>query len=317
MKMAKQNHNEIKLTVTDGKSCGIRIDKYLHDSLADETESLTRNAIAILIENEHCTVNGKAVRKSYKTCLNDEILLFIPEPVETGIYAEDIPLDVIYEDNDLLIINKPRGMVVHPSHGHADKTLVNALMFHCRDSLSGINGEIRPGIVHRIDKDTSGLLLVAKNDLIHANLATQIKEHSVTRQYEAVVSGNVRENGTVDAPIMRHKTDRKKMWVSDNPNARNAVTHYEVIRNYKNAAHLKLTLETGRTHQIRVHMAYIGHSVLGDAVYGNGKPKWLEGQCLHAKKLGFIHPVTRNHMEFESKLPDYFKKILGELEKDL
>ena len=201
-------------------------------------------------------------------------------------------------------------MVVHPAPGHYSGTLVNALMYHCKDSLSGINGEIRPGIVHRIDKDTSGLLIVAKNDTAHKGLAAQIKEHSFTREYEAVVNGAVKEDGVVNAPIGRHKTDRKKMCVTTE-NSREAVTHYFVIERFADSTHLRLRLETGRTHQIRVHMAYIGHSVAGDEVYGNGKPKSLMGQCLHAKKIGFVHPVTGEYLEFDSELPEYFKKFLN------
>jgi 23S rRNA pseudouridine1911/1915/1917 synthase len=227
---------------------------------------------------------------------------------------EDIPLDIVYEDDDLLVVNKPKGMVVHPAHGNYTGTLVNALLHHCGDSLSGINGVIRPGIVHRIDKNTSGLLIVAKNDASHLKLAEQIKEHSFTREYEAIACGYFKDTeGTVDAPIGRHKTDRKKMCVTTE-NSRNAVTHYSVIKQYGGYAHVRLRLETGRTHQIRVHLSYIGHPVLGDDVYG--KPyKGIEGQCLHARKIGFIHPATGEYMEFVSDLPDYFVSILAKLEK--
>lgn len=285
---------------------GDRLDKFLSESVED----LTRSAAVKLIEDKNCLVNGKAVAKNYKLRTGDAVKLEIPDAVSVDILPENIPLDIVYEDDDLLVVNKPKGMVVHPAPGHYSGTLVNALMYHCKDSLSGINGEIRPGIVHRIDKDTSGLLIVAKNDTAHRGLAGQIKEHSFTREYEAVVNGSVKEDGTVNAPIGRHKLDRKKMCVTTE-NSREAVTHYFVIENFGDMTHLRLRLETGRTHQIRVHMAYIGHSVAGDEVYGNGKPKSLMGQCLHAKKIGFIHPVTNEYLEFDSELPEYFKKFLN------
>jgi 23S rRNA pseudouridine1911/1915/1917 synthase len=286
----------------------IRLDKWL----AENTENLTRTAAVSLIDAGNCKVNGAVAAKNYKLKTGDEIELIIPEAVKTEILPENIPLEIIYEDSDLLIVNKPRGMVVHPAHGNESGTLVNALMHHCGESLSGINGEIRPGIVHRIDKNTSGLLLVAKNDFTHTRLAEMLKARAVKREYLAVVSGVVKESGTVNAPIGRHKVKRKEMAVSG-LNPREAVTHYEVVQNYANATLLKIRLETGRTHQIRVHMNYIGHSVLGDDVYGNGKPKWLAGQCLHAQKLGFTHPRTGEYMEFESEIPDYFRKLLGQL----
>lgn len=284
---------------------GLRVDKFLTDKL-----SMTRNAVVNLINNGNCTINGIAAVKNAKLKTGDEISLFIPLPEEVSIQAEDISLDIVYEDKELLVVNKPKGMVVHPAAGHHSGTLVNGLMFHCKDSLSGINGEIRPGIVHRIDMNTSGLLIVAKNNISHNFLADQIKEHSFTREYEAVVMGSIKDNGFVDAPIGRSKFDRKKMCVCDT-NSRNAITHYEVIENYGNYTHLRLRLETGRTHQIRVHLAYIGHPVVGDDVYGNGKPKWLQGQCLHARKIGFIHPITQEYMEFTSDLPDYFIRLLN------
>lgn len=288
------------------ETSGERLDKFV----ADHSDGLiTRTAAARLIENGMCLVNGKNVAKNYKLKAADAVSITIPEAEEVDIVPENIPLDIVYEDSDLLVVNKPKGMVVHPAPGHYSGTLVNALMYHCKDGLSGINGEIRPGIVHRIDKDTSGLLIVAKNDTAHKGLAEQIKEHSFTREYEAVVNGAIKENGTVNAPIGRHKTDRMKMCVTAE-NSREAVTHYSVIENYGNMAHVRLRLETGRTHQIRVHMSYIGHSVVGDEVYGNGKPKWLMGQCLHAKKIGFVHPVTGEYLEFDSPLPEYFEKLL-------
>ncbi len=289
---------------------GERLDKFLSDS--GET-GLTRTAAARLIENGSCTVNGLNVQKNYKLREGDRVILNIPEPECVDILPENIPLEIVYEDNDLLVVNKPKGMVVHPAAGHFSGTLVNALMHHCGESLSGINGEIRPGIVHRIDKDTSGLLIVAKNDFAHRGLAEQIKVHSFTREYEAVVTGGIKEDGTVNAPIGRSKADRKKMCVT-NENSKEAVTHYHILGNLSGYTHLRLRLETGRTHQIRVHMAYIGHPVAGDEVYGNGKPKWLCGQCLHARKIGFIHPVSGEYMEFESELPEYFVKFLKSIE---
>ena len=291
------------------ETSGERIDK----SLADMSDGeLTRSFAAKLIDDGGCIVNGKAVAKNYKLKAGDAVSAVIPDPQETDILPENIPLDIVYEDVDLLVVNKPKGMVVHPAHGHYSGTLVNALMYHCGNSLSGINGELRPGIVHRIDMKTSGLLIVAKSDAAHKGLAEQIKAHSFSREYEAVVCGSVKDNGTVNAPIGRSKTDRKKMCVTTE-NSREAVTHYSVIENYGNYTHLRLKLETGRTHQIRVHMAYIGHPVAGDDVYGNGKPASLCGQCLHAKHIGFVHPITGEWLEFESELPEYFTKFLKSL----
>lgn len=288
---------------------GIRLDK-----LISENTELSRSAAARLIEQGSVLVDGRSANK--KDCPADgaAVEIILPEPQSADILPENISLEIIYEDSDLLVVNKPKGMVVHPAAGHYSGTLVNALMFHCGGSLSGINGEIRPGIVHRIDKDTSGLLIVAKNDFAHIGLSEQIKAHSFTREYEAVVFGAVMEDGTVDAPIGRHRTERKKMCVT-RENSREAVTNYYVLRNYAGYTHLRLRLETGRTHQIRVHMAYIGHSVAGDAVYGNGKPKWLEGQCLHARKIGFVHPRSGEYMEFDSELPEYFMRFLKNIEK--
>lgn len=289
---------------------GARIDKYISDYIAE----LTRSAVQGLIADGAVLADGKAVSKNYKLRGTESITIEIPEPQPMNAEPENIPLNIIYEDDDLLVVNKPKGMVVHPAHGNYTGTLVNALLYHCGGSLSGINGVIRPGIVHRIDKNTSGLLIVAKNDRSHLHLAEQIKEHSFTREYEAVASGYFKDGeGTVDAPIGRHKTDRKKMCVTAE-NSRNAVTHYSVLKQYGGYAHVRLQLETGRTHQIRVHLAYIGHPVLGDDVYG--KPyKGIEGQCLHARKIGFIHPTTGEYMEFTSELPDYFVAVLNKLEK--
>lgn len=283
------------------------------DKLISDNSELSRSAAAKLIERGLVTVNGKNADKKTVLKTGEIAVVEIPEPEEQDILPENIPLDIVYEDNDLLVVNKPKGMVVHPAAGHFSGTLVNALMFHCKDSLSGINGEIRPGIVHRIDKDTSGLLIVAKNDFSHIGLSEQIKAHSFTREYQTVVCGNIKQDGTVNAPIGRHKLDRKKMCVTAE-NSREAITHYFVLRNFAGYTHLRVRLETGRTHQIRVHLSYIGHPVAGDEVYGNGKPKWLGGQCLHAKKIGFVHPRTGEYLEFDSELPDYFKKFLREIE---
>ena len=297
--------NEFKLNC---ETSGVRLDKFISDANID----LSRSAAVNLIENGAVLVNDSVVSKKYKLSQGDIVVVNVPDPTPYEAKAENIPLDIVYEDECLLVVNKPKGMVVHPAPGHYSGTLVNALMYHCGDSLSGINGVIRPGIVHRIDRDTSGLLIVAKNDTAHNILAEQIKVHSFTREYMAVVQGVIKEDGTVDAPIGRHKTDRKKMCVTTE-NSREAITHYFVEQTYRNNTLVRLRLETGRTHQIRVHMAYIGHPVTGDEVYGNGSPKWLCGQCLHAKKIGFIHPDGR-YMEFDSDLPDYFKKLLANLE---
>lgn len=289
---------------------GARIDKYLADNIPD----VTRSSIVNLIESGSVIVSGKTVAKNYKLRTGDEIEITIPDPVEYEAKAENIPLDIVYEDSDLLVVNKPKGMVVHPAAGNYEGTLVNALLYHCKDELSGINGVMRPGIVHRIDKNTSGLLIVAKNDKAHKHLAKQIQEHSFTREYEAVVHGNFREDsGTVDAPIGRHHTERKKMTVTDK-NSKNAVTHFEVIKRFGKYTHIKCILETGRTHQIRVHMAYIGHPVAGDDVYGVKKEKMsFPGQCLHARKIGFVHPTSGEYLEFSSDLPEYFQKFLSKL----
>lgn len=289
---------------------GIRLDKFI--SVTDV--GLSRSAAVNLIENSGVTVNEKQVDKKYRLSAGDVVILQIPDPVPYEAKAENIPLDIVYEDDYLLVVNKPKGMVVHPAAGNYDGTLVNALLYHCGESLSGINGVLRPGIVHRIDKDTSGLLIVAKSDFAHALLAKQIKDHSFTREYEAVVFGNLKnDEGTVDAPIGRNPNDRKKMCVTAK-NSKNAVTHYSVIRRYKGYTHIKCILETGRTHQIRVHMAYLGHPVSGDAVYGVKNEKVpFTGQCLHARKIGFIHPKTEEYLEFTSQLPDYFNDFLTKL----
>ncbi len=289
---------------------GIRLDKFI----ADSGVGLSRSAAVQLIENGSVTVGSKAVNKKYKLSAGESVCVIIPDPVPYEAKAENIPLDIVYEDNDLLVVNKKKGMVVHPAAGNYEGTLVNALLYHCGDSLSGINGVLRPGIVHRIDKDTSGLLIVAKNDSAHSFLAKQIKEHSFTREYEAVVFGNLKnDSGTVDAPIGRNPNDRKKMCITEK-NSKHAVTHYEVLERYKGYTHIRCVLETGRTHQIRVHMASLGHPVSGDPVYGVKSEKTdFNGQCLHAKKIGFIHPKTLEYMEFDSQLPGYFEKFLTKL----
>ena len=286
---------------------GERIDK----AVTEKCNLNSRSAAQKLIESDAVKVNGIIVSKNYKVRLNDKITVQVPEARELEIKAENIPLDIRYEDSDLLVVNKPKDMVVHPAAGNYDGTLVNALLYHCKDSLSGINGVIRPGIVHRIDKDTSGLLIVAKNDFAHISLAEQIKVHSFTRQYQSVVYGRIKnESGKIDAPIGRHPVDRKKMTVTTK-NSKNAVTHYELIEQYDNFAHIRLTLETGRTHQIRVHMSYIGHPVAGDPVYGPKKViEYLNGQCLHAGLIGFKHPRTGKYIEIESELPEYFTDFI-------
>lgn len=289
---------------------GARLDKFISTKL----DEVTRSAAEKLIAEGSVLVNGKRQGKSCRCAAGDTIEVLVPEPAPLAVEAQPIPLEIPYEDNDLLVVNKPKGMVVHPAAGHADGTLVNALLAHCGDSLSGINGVMRPGIVHRIDKDTSGLLIVAKNDFAHRSLAAQIKVHSFTRIYEAVVIGNLRDDsGTIDAPIGRHPVDRKKMAVTEK-NSRNAVTHYQVLARYEGYTHVRLKLETGRTHQIRVHMAYLGHPVAGDTVYGPKKPvSGLEGQCLHAKVIGFIHPRDGRYLEITSDLPQYFTDFLKRL----
>lgn len=284
-----------------------RIDKYV------AADGLTRSQIQKLIENGDITVNGRCVKPNYKLKLNDEINITLPEPKEADIKAENIPLDIVYEDNDLLVVNKPRGMVVHPAPGNYEGTLVNALMYHCKDSLSGINGVLRPGIVHRIDKDTSGLLLVAKTNEAHLSLADQLKEKTTKREYVCIVNGLLKsKSGTIDAPIGRHPTSRLKMTVTAS-NSKNAVTHFKVLEYLNNATYVSCRLETGRTHQIRVHMQYIGHSILGDPVYASKDPYHLNGQALHARLIGFTHPTSGKYMEFTAEPPQYFLDLLNKL----
>jgi len=295
-------------TVFDGgESC--RLDVYV----AKATD-LTRSYAAKLIEQGCVCVGDKIAAKNCKLKAGDRVVITMPDPQQYSVEAQDIPLDIVFEDSELLVVNKPKGMVVHPAAGNFEGTLVNAIMHHCGDSLSGINGVMRPGIVHRIDKNTSGLLIVAKNDTAHNHLAAQIKAHSFTREYEAVVYGNIKEDtGTVNAPIGRHPIKRKQMAVTDK-NSKNAVTHFQVLSRFGEFTHVRLRLETGRTHQIRVHLAHIGHPVAGDDVYGPKKViSKLSGQCLHAKKIGFIHP-NGEYLEFESKLPQYFSDFLKKCE---
>lgn len=303
--------NELLIEVPE-EFQGERIDKFLSVLVPD----CSRSSIQKLIEQGNVTINGITVNKKYKVNTDDEITVVMGELKPLDAEPENIPLDIVYEDDDLLVVNKPRGMVVHPAPGNYTGTLVNALLYHCKDSLSGINGVLRPGIVHRIDKDTSGLLIVAKSDKAHMGLAEQIKEHSFTREYNAVICGHLKDQeGTVNAPIGRNPKDRKKMCVTTQ-NAKNAVTHYNVIEEYNGYSHLQLKLETGRTHQIRVHMAHLGHPVAGDLVYGHDKNStFLNGQCLHAIKIGFVHPIKNEYMEFSSDLPDYFKNFIDKIKR--
>ena len=306
------NENGLQRLTVSPEDAGVRIDKYLAEQLPD----ITRSYLQKLLKDGSVQMNGKPVKASTKTAVGAVIALTIPEPEEPEILPENIPLDILYEDSDVILINKPKNMVVHPAAGHYTGTLVNALMYHCRGDLSGINGVLRPGIVHRIDKDTTGVLIVCKNDRAHNALAEQLKEHSITRQYRAIVCGNLKEDeGTVDAPLGRHPQDRKKMAIVRSGGKR-AVTHYRVLERFGNDTYIECQLETGRTHQIRVHMASLGHPLLGDEIYGRAKsPFKLEGQTLHAMVLGFIHPTTGEYMEFEAPLPEYFEKLLEKLRK--
>ncbi len=289
--------------------------------LAGERSGLSRSAVQKLIESGCAQVNGKRISKNTKVRAGDRLALLIPPPQPCDILPENIPLDICYEDNDLLIVNKPKGMVVHPAPGHYSGTLVNALLWHCKDSLSGIGGVIRPGIIHRIDKDTSGLLMVAKNDRAHLALAEQIQAHSFLRAYEAVAVGRFRdEKGTVNAPVGRHPVDRKKMAVV--PDGKPALTHWEIVERFSGFSYVKCILETGRTHQIRVHLSSIGHPLLCDSLYGAGHTSFekqnaelVKGQCLHAGTIGFVHPTTGKALYFTSELPDYFQMVLGKLRR--
>lgn len=293
--------------VVESDQDGVRIDKCL-SMVFDE---LSRSFIQRIIKEEKITVNDVVCKANYKVKTGDRLSFCIEEPVEPEILAEDIPLDILYEDHDLIVVNKPKGMVVHPAPGHYTGTLVNALMYHCKDDLSGINGVMRPGIVHRIDMDTTGSILVCKNDFTHNAIAEQLKEHSITRKYVAIVNGVIKEeNGTVDAAIGRHPVERKKMSVHAK-SGKEAVTHYRVLKRFQKHTYIECVLETGRTHQIRVHMSSIGYPILGDEVYGRQKSAFkLQGQTLHAKTIGFIHPRTNEYLEFEAPLPDYFEQLL-------
>ena len=299
------------LLKTTEESRGKRLDAYL----AENIDELTRSAAANLIEAGAVLVDGKTAAKSYKISGGETVEVTLPEPTAIDAVPQDIPLDVVYEDSDVIVVNKPSGMVVHPAPGHADGTLVNALLYHCGESLSGIGGALRPGIVHRIDRDTSGLIIAAKNDAAHQSLTAQLSDHTLGRTYECIVTGNLREDaGTVDAPIARHPTDRKKMAVVSG--GRNAVTHWEVIARYPGYTHVRCRLETGRTHQIRVHMAYLGHPILGDTVYGNKKEvPGLTGQCLHAVGLQFLHPRTGELIKLSCELPEEFTRMLRKIDK--
>lgn len=290
----------------------IRIDRYL----AEQCPDLSRSYIQKLVKDGAVFVNNRQVKANYKVQPQDQVILTIPDMQVPDILPENIPLDILYEDQWLLVVNKPKDMVVHPSAGHMEGTLVNAVMAHCGEHLSGINGVLRPGIVHRIDKDTTGALLICKDDTVHRDLAEQLKVHSIKRRYRAIVQGNLREDqGTVDAPVGRHPTDRKKMAVNYK-NGKEAVTHYQVLERFGNATYIECRLETGRTHQIRVHMASLGHPLLGDTIYGSSKnPYHLQGQALHAMILGFVHPITREYLEFQAPLPEYFIKLLDKLRK--
>ena len=301
----------MKIYILNEEENSKRLDVYI----ASKDEETTRSSAQRQIEQGNVVVNGKKITKvSYKIAKGDNITVEEQEPVEIELKAQDIPVDIIYEDKDIIVVNKPKGMVVHPANGNPDGTLVNAIMAICKDSLSGIGGEIRPGIVHRLDKDTSGLLIVAKNDIAHVNMSEQIKRHEVKKTYIALVRGIVKENeATIDMPIGRSNSDRKKMAVTKN--GKNAVTHIKVLKRYDKYTLLEINIETGRTHQIRVHLAHIGYPVIGDYIYSNGKNEFgIVGQCLHAKSLEFKHPITGKDMKLEAPLPEYFEKVLQELD---
>ena len=288
----------------------MRLDKYLSEQFPEQTRSYLQK----LIKDGEVTVNGKNVKTGYQLSKGDEVSVNIPEPKELDVEPQKMDLDIVYEDDDVILVNKPKGMVVHPAPGHTTDTLVNGLLYHCKDNLSGINGVARPGIVHRIDRDTTGILIVCKNDMSHNSIAAQLKEHSINRRYRALVHGNLKDDtGTVEGPIGRHPIERKKMAINEK-NGKPAVTHYTVLERFGNYTLIECKLETGRTHQIRVHMTSIGHPLVGDEVYGPAKcPFKLQGQCLHAMILGFVHPRTGEYMEFSADLPDYFEDLLRKL----
>lgn len=296
--------------VVDEINKGKRLDSYISDNM----DKISRSFAQKLIENQQVTINGKNKKASYKVCAGDNIQVDVPEAQGTKLKAQDIPVDVVYEDKDIIVVNKPKGMVVHPANGNPDGTLVNAILAMCKDSLSGIGGEIRPGIVHRLDKDTSGLLIIAKNNEAHVKMSKQIQDRLVTKKYIALIRGVVKDDeATIDMPIARSKVDRKKMAVDKD--GKQAVTHFKVIKRYRGYTLLEIKIDTGRTHQIRVHMAKIGYPVVGDMVYSNGKNEFgIEGQMLHAKSLEFSHPITGKKMHLEAPLPEYFTKVLEELD---
>lgn len=302
---------ETLIFLTEEADKSVRIDKFLNEKIEDKSRSFIQG----LIDNKNVTVNGKEIKSNYKLRVNDEIEVVLPEPIELNVEAENIPLNIVYEDKDIVVVNKEKGMVVHPAPGNYSGTLVNALLYHCKD-LSGINGVVRPGIVHRIDKDTSGILVIAKNDDAHNELAKQFKDHSIKREYYALVENRFsKADGAIDKPVGRNKKDRLKMGIVED--GKRAVTHYNVLESYNNGIVLvKCSLETGRTHQIRVHMSSIGHPLIGDELYGAKKQKIkLQGQALHAKNLGFIHPTTKEYVEFESELPQYLNEIIEKFRK--
>ncbi len=301
---------QIETFEADFDNEGERLDKYISTLFPEQSRSFFQK----LIKEGHVTVNDNPEKANYRLKVEDLVKIEIPDAVETQILPEDIPIDILYEDDDLLVVNKPKGMVVHPSAGHYSGTLVNAIMFHCKDSLSGINGEIRPGIVHRIDMDTTGSLIVCKNDESHIAIAEQIKVHSVNRIYRGIVCGAVKEDeGTIHAPIGRHPIERKKMAINEK-NGKDAITHYKVLERFDRYTYMEFKLETGRTHQIRVHMASIGHPLLGDTLYSSGKnPYKLQGQTLHAMVIGFVHPRRNEYIEISAPLPEYFEKILRDV----
>ncbi|MEG0295403.1 MAG: RluA family pseudouridine synthase [Clostridium sp.] len=302
---------ETLIFLTEEADKSVRIDKFLNEKIEDKSRSFIQG----LIDNKNVTVNGKEIKSNYKLRVKDEIEVVLPEPIELNVEAENIPLNIVYEDKDIVVVNKEKGMVVHPAPGNYSGTLVNALLYHCKD-LSGINGVVRPGIVHRIDKDTSGILVIAKNDDAHNELAKQFKDHSIKREYYALVENRFsKPDGSIDKPVGRNKKDRLKMGIVED--GKRAVTHYNVLESYNNGIVLvKCSLETGRTHQIRVHMSSIGHPLIGDELYGAKKQKIkLQGQALHAKNLGFIHPTTKEYVEFESELPQYLNEIIEKFRK--